>query len=76
MHSDCFFGVNRLVQDISGSSKPHFMKVETVFFFFALFLSPLVNIPLQILGNNPQCVNCPDVADGVAALVGWPSDGA
>ena len=33
MHSDCFFGVNRLVQDISGSSKPHFMKVETVFFF-------------------------------------------
>ena len=51
------------------------MKVETGF-FFALFLSLLDNIPLQILGNDPQCVDCPDVTDGVAALVGWPSDGA
>ena len=67
--------MNRLAQDISGSSEPHFMKVETGF-FFALFLSLLDNIPLQILGNDPQCVDCPDVTDGVAALVGWPSDGA
>ena len=50
------------------------MKVETG--FSALFLSALGHVPLQILGNDLQRVDCPDVADGVAALVGWPSDGA
>ena len=50
------------------------MKVETG--FSALFLSALGHVPLQILGNDLQCVDCPDIADGVAALVGWPSDGA
>ena len=66
--------MNRLARDTSGSGEPHFMKVETG--FSALFLSALGHVPLQILGNDLQRVDCPDVADGVAALVGWPSDGA
>lgn len=43
--------------------------------FSVLVLSPLGDIPLQILSNDPQCVDCPDVTDWVAALVGWPKDG-
>lgn len=48
-------------------------KVESG--FSVLFLSPPGDIPLQVLSNDPQRVDCPNVTDGVAALVGWPTDG-
>lgn len=66
--------VNRLAQDISGSGAAFHLRVQSD--FPVLPLSPLGDVPLQILGNDPQRMDCPDVADGVAALVGWPSDGA
>lgn len=40
-----------------------------------LVLTPRGDIPLQILSRDPQGLDRPDVADGVAALVGWPGDG-
>lgn len=43
--------------------------------FSVLFLFPLGGIPLQILSDDPQCMDCPNVTDWVAALVGWPGDG-
>lgn len=50
-----------------------YMRVECG--FSVLFLFPLGGIPLQILRDDPQCVDCPNVTDWVAALVGWPRDG-
>lgn len=32
-------------------------------------------LPFQVLGDNAQSVQSPDVADGVAALVGWAVNG-
>lgn len=49
------------------------MRVECG--FSLPFLSPLGDIPLQILSDDPQCVDGPNVADWVAALVGWPKNG-
>lgn len=40
-----------------------------------LVLAPRGDIPLQILSDDPQGLDCPDVAYRVAALVGWPGDG-
>lgn len=31
--------------------------------------------PLQIFGNDAQCMDCPDVTDWVATLVCWSLDG-
>lgn len=42
---------------------------------FSLPFLSLGDIPLQILSDDPQCLDCPNVADWVAALVGWPKNG-
>lgn len=34
-----------------------------------------LNLPLHVLGDHVECVAGPDVADGVAALVGGAVDG-